>query len=335
MSNEHAPRVWLCTVKAHSSLKFFDAHSFRQHMLSNHRDTFGDSQLEVLIRINSKPLAKPFSLCPLCGGFPDDCPTVEEQDMDGKPDQLPRHIAGHLKELALLSLPPRDDVGHTNKVTATGEETPIESANPSSPSLTFTETRPQVTDLEFSQEENRYIYRSISEVNRNAENVSDSDILMDNAWLDFSLYTSRPSREDEWGLYPAYGGHLQDPILEKFVDRFYSHNLWALVVAKLSDEDRKNINFSYPDKLNILSDVLELTTQSRQECINKRWRYTRKSGETVIFIDLFGKIIKWIDLFKQVGDAAIEYDPVCAALPWAGVRFLLQVCSIKVAKRHC
>jgi hypothetical protein len=46
-------------------------------------------------------------------------------------------------------------------------------------------------------------------------------------------------------------------------------------------------------------------------------------------MDLFGKVVKWIDLFKQVGDAAVQYAPVHAALPWAGVRFLLQVCGIQ------
>jgi hypothetical protein len=46
-------------------------------------------------------------------------------------------------------------------------------------------------------------------------------------------------------------------------------------------------------------------------------------------MDLFGKIVKCIDLFKQVGDAALQYDPVHTALPWAGVRFLLQVCGIQ------
>jgi hypothetical protein len=102
----------------------------------------------------------------------------------------------------------------------------------------------------------------------------------------------------------------------------------------MSDEDRKNINFSLPDKLNILSDLLELTMQSKQECIKKRWRYTRKSGETVIFVDLFSKIVKWINLFKEVGDIAVQYDPVHAALPWAGVRFLLQVCGMASGERH-
>lgn len=42
-------------------------------------------------------------------------------------------------------------------------------------------------------------------------------------------------------------------------------------------------------------------------------------------MDLFGKIVKLVDLFQQVGDPAVQYDPVHAALPWAGVRCLLQV----------
>lgn len=94
----------------------------------------------------------------------------------------------------------------------------------------------------------------------------------------------------------------------------------------MSEKDRANVNFSCPDKLRILSEILELTEQSKQECIQKRWRYTRKTGEAINFGDLFNKIVKWIDVFKQVGDTAVQYDQVHAALPWAGVRFLLQVC---------
>ena len=96
----------------------------------------------------------------------------------------------------------------------------------------------------------------------------------------------------------------------------------------MSKDDRENIEFDSSDKLDILSDLLQDTEKSRQECVKKKWRYTRKSGETIIFMDLFSKIVKWIDLFKQVGDTAVEYDPVHAALPWAGIRFLLQVCHV-------
>lgn len=102
----------------------------------------------------------------------------------------------------------------------------------------------------------------------------------------------------------------------------------------MSEDDQNNIDFDGSDKLDILSDLLQLTEESRQECIKKRWRYTRKNGETVIFVDLFRKIFKWIDLFKQVGDMAVQYDPVHAALPWAGVRFILQVCDVENSERY-
>ena len=41
--------------------------------------------------------------------------------------------------------------------------------------------------------------------------------------------------------------------------------------------------------------------------------------------DVFNGISTWIDKFKKVGDMAVQYDPGHAALPWAAVRFFLQV----------
>jgi hypothetical protein len=35
--------------------------------------------------------------------------------------------------------------------------------------------------------------------------------------------------------------------------------------------------------------------------------------------------MKWVIKFREVGDMAAQYDPAHAALPWAGVRVLLQV----------
>lgn len=103
-----------------------------------------------------------------------------------------------------------------------------------------------------------------------------------------------------------------------------------MAAAELSDENRTAIDLDQTDKLSILSELLALTENARQESIKKKWRYTRKSGETVIITDLLGKVIKWVDIFKQVGDAAIQYEPVHAALPWAGIRFLLQVCDCRI-----
>lgn len=41
--------------------------------------------------------------------------------------------------------------------------------------------------------------------------------------------------------------------------------------------------------------------------------------------DVFEKVIRWLDTFKQVGDVAVQYDPAHAALPWAAIRLILQV----------
>ncbi|KAI9787979.1 MAG: hypothetical protein M1816_007283 [Peltula sp. TS41687] len=116
------------------------------------------------------------------------------------------------------------------------------------------------------------------------------------------------------------------------ISRSSINDLWDRAAAELSDDDRRNIDFDRPGKRNVLADLHKLAETSKQKCIDKKWQYTRKSGEKVIFRDLFDKFIKWIDLFKQVGDIVIQYDPVHAALPWAGIRFVLQIAVNDSAK---
>ena len=73
-----------------------------------------------------------------------------------------------------------------------------------------------------------------------------------------------------------------------------------------------------------IDEVYAAVRNKLDECIQKRWRYTKANGEKVVLWDLLDKTIKWIDKFKAVGDVAIQYDPGHAALPWAVIRFMLQ-----------
>lgn len=59
-------------------------------------------------------------------------------------------------------------------------------------------------------------------------------------------------------------------------------------------------------------------------CENKRWTFTIR-GRTLRLRDEADKIVRWLDRFKQVGDIAANADPIHAGLPWAGIRFLLEV----------
>lgn len=104
-----------------------------------------------------------------------------------------------------------------------------------------------------------------------------------------------------------------------------ANDLWADAADQLSDEEKQHINFNQPDKLRILVELRADAELSKQISIDKRWKFIRKSGETVIIRDVFEKIIRWVDTFKQIGDIAVQYDAVHASLPWAGIRLLLQI----------
>lgn len=69
---------------------------------------------------------------------------------------------------------------------------------------------------------------------------------------------------------------------------------------------------------------------SNQHYETPQWRYSH--GKTIILRDFFDKIIAWVNQFKAVVDAAVQFDPGAASIPWTGVRFLLQVL---VTDSHC
>lgn len=114
--------------------------------------------------------------------------------------------------------------------------------------------------------------------------------------------------------------------------RHSSNSLWTKAINELPDEHKHGIDFTNSEKIDILRDLREKAENSRNHFMASRWKYTRKSGETVIMRDLFEKLVRWIDMFKEIGDLAVQYDPTHAALPWAGIRFVLQVSYIGLLK---
>ena len=78
------------------------------------------------------------------------------------------------------------------------------------------------------------------------------------------------------------------------------------------------------DHRDYLDHLLDLTKQSRDNCQRNRWKFSSR-GQEIIVRDIADKLIAWIDKFKNIGDVAIQYDPVHVALPWAGIRSILQI----------
>ncbi|KAK6349541.1 hypothetical protein TWF696_005825 [Orbilia brochopaga] len=101
-------------------------------------------------------------------------------------------------------------------------------------------------------------------------------------------------------------------------------SLWDEALLKLPQEDQDNIKIQGGDKLDVLKSVLTATEDAKTAAYENAWKINWK-GEDIVLRDITDKIIVWIKKFKEVGDTIIQYDPGHAALPWAGVRFLLQV----------
>lgn len=111
-------------------------------------------------------------------------------------------------------------------------------------------------------------------------------------------------------------------------------DLWSLAKDRLDEADRKLLDHSGGSGLDIVKDIQAKNEEAINESIKKRWRVVvpGRTGKTIIIRDLLEKITKWLNMFVKVGDAAMQYDPAHAALPWAGLRYLLQVkCLVVLA----
>ncbi|GKT70500.1 ankyrin repeat protein [Colletotrichum tofieldiae] len=101
-------------------------------------------------------------------------------------------------------------------------------------------------------------------------------------------------------------------------------DFWAAAISTLGDDLTSEIDFIGGSKQTSIDELLAATKEARDGLDAKSWSFTR-NGKKVIVRDILTKVAKWVHHFKEVGDIAVQYDPGHAALPWAGVRFLLNV----------
>ncbi|VUC32849.1 unnamed protein product [Clonostachys rosea] len=94
---EHTLR-WRCSSKAHSPLTFLSEAQYLHHVRQDHPRSLTEPQLRALAQRNARPTVPMFDFCPICG-------------TDEAAHNLEDHIVGHLRFLALKSLPPHEEDG--------------------------------------------------------------------------------------------------------------------------------------------------------------------------------------------------------------------------------
>ncbi|KAF5522119.1 hypothetical protein CGCA056_v006296 [Colletotrichum aenigma] len=102
-------------------------------------------------------------------------------------------------------------------------------------------------------------------------------------------------------------------------------NLWDIARKRLTNTEEAQLAKAAVDNNTLSQQLLELVQGKQQQCMDRRWKFRQSNGEVVVVRDVFEKVVRWLQRFKEVGDVATQYDPAHAALPWAGVRMLLQI----------
>lgn len=105
-------------------------------------------------------------------------------------------------------------------------------------------------------------------------------------------------------------------------------SLWDIALQNIALQNIsiqcREILMTYKSERDVLIKLRNLVEARQDQCVARKWKIEYR-GRQLILRDLAQKTLKWIDAFKQVGDVVVSFDPVHAALPWAVIRFFLQV----------
>ena len=99
-------------------------------------------------------------------------------------------------------------------------------------------------------------------------------------------------------------------------------DLWDVAFAKLPSKEQQTLRSGLGFPVTI-EDVRASIAEARGKAA-KKWTIKGPRGDINLRVH-FDKIVHWVQEFLAIGDTIVTYDPGHAALPWAAMRFLLQV----------
>ncbi|KAF2722899.1 hypothetical protein K431DRAFT_311310 [Polychaeton citri CBS 116435] len=105
-------------------------------------------------------------------------------------------------------------------------------------------------------------------------------------------------------------------------------SLWTEAWQTLRQKNKDTLPLSLVDNpSNLLADIEHQRKSSKGDPVKL------PTGETFFVRNVLEKIARWIKEFVEVGDVAVQFDSVHAALPWAALRLVLQA-SVNNLDKH-
>ena len=105
-------------------------------------------------------------------------------------------------------------------------------------------------------------------------------------------------------------------------------NLWDLATLALAPEEISYINSISPRNQTTLCVLRELrqAAEEKKKLFGAKERVIMRANKPpIVVLEQIDKILGSVERFIQIGDCAVQYDPTHAALPWACIKFFLQV----------
>jgi ribosome biogenesis protein Nip4 len=256
---------WRCNARGHPPQTFGREQDFEDHMRISHAGTFSEPQLPLLKRRSAQPAPETFFSCPLCGYLPSEC--SEELGSGKKSEDLPNHVAAHLQDIALVSLPWRGDleeIASSNTTSAPRARDSVLGLHDERSLSSFEDTPPELTD--------------------DTEPINEAQV-------------GTPDRglgEHEWAfiMLPHYEGHTTDPILVPFMSKFEQViNLAACFAASVPIQD---LIYLTGEIVNYIKDTL-----GKSEMREKLLKELESVSETLLYIKRRLEAAQPADAFLQ------------------------------------
>ena len=108
-----------------------------------------------------------------------------------------------------------------------------------------------------------------------------------------------------------------------------SRSLWDIAIKRLNPEEGSALGVS-GSELDILTSLFSITQKKLELCERHQWEFTF-FGKQFRIRSIVENIIIHLKIVREVVDTIVSWDPTHLALPWAAVKFLLQVCQMYYA----
>ena len=99
---------------------------------------------------------------------------------------------------------------------------------------------------------------------------------------------------------------------------------WEKALQTLPQDVQSNLPMVGSSKSYILESLVIAVEEAQKTCNRRQWKIKRDDGRVIVVRDIMEKVLRAVQSFKEIGDVAVQFDPTHAALPWAGIRLLLQ-----------